>query len=144
MTIAIGCDHAGFDYKNPIIQWLKARGHEVLDFGTDSTASVDYPDFIHPVANSIEAGKAQMGVILCGSGNGVAMTANKHPHIRAAVCWAPEIAELARRHNDANVLSIPARYVTEETALQMVDIFLHTDFEGGRHAKRVEKIALPD
>ncbi|MCB0617489.1 MAG: RpiB/LacA/LacB family sugar-phosphate isomerase, partial [Saprospiraceae bacterium] len=113
----------------------------VLDFGTDSTESVDYPDFVHPVAEQVESGKADLGVVICGSGNGVAMTANKHQGIRAALCWTEEIAALARQHNDANVIALPARFVSQELALQMVKTFVRTDFEGGRHGRRVNKIA---
>lgn len=140
-TIAIGCDHAGFPYKEPIKKMLESEGFEVLDFGTNSSLSVDYPDFIHPAMNAIEAGEAQLGVVICGSGNGVAITANKHQEIRAALCWQEELAALARQHNNANVISIPARYVSEALALKMVKIFIETDFEGGRHATRVGKIA---
>lgn len=140
MKIAIGCDHAGFAYKNAIISNLKENGHEILDFGTDGPASVDYPDFIHPLAKAINNGDAQLGVIICGSGNGVAMTANKHKGIRAALCWIREIAILARQHNDANVISIPARYTSEPQAVDMVEVFVSTPFEGGRHANRVSKI----
>jgi len=141
MTIAIGCDHAGFPYKDAIIRLLKKRGIEVLNFGTDSLDSVDYPDFIHPTANAIEEGKAELGVIICGSGNGVAMTANKHQGIRAALCWKTELAALARQHNNANVISIPARFVSKRMTLAMVRTFLDTEFEGGRHARRVGKIS---
>lgn len=140
-TIAIGCDHAGFPYKDPIVELLRSEGIEVLDFGTDSTDSVDYPDFVHPVAEQVESGKADLGVVICGSGNGVAMTANKHQGIRAALCWTEEIAALARQHNDANVIALPARFVSQELALQMVKTFVRTDFEGGRHGRRVNKIA---
>ena len=140
-TIAIGCDHAGFDYKDAIMGTLKEKGFDLLDFGTDSSDSVDYPDFVHPVADAIENGKAQLGVIICGSGNGVAMTANKHAGIRAAICWQNDLAELARQHNDANVISIPARFVSQHLAISMVNIFVDTTFEGGRHARRVEKIS---
>ncbi|MFT5746287.1 MAG: ribose 5-phosphate isomerase B [Saprospiraceae bacterium] len=140
-TIAIGCDHAGYDYKDSIIAMLKEMGIEILDFGTNSLDSVDYPDFIHPVAESIETGKAQLGVIICGSGNGVAMTANKHQGIRAAICWQNDISVLARQHNDANVISIPARFVSEHLAKSMVKLFVETPFEGGRHQRRVDKIA---
>ncbi len=139
-TIAIGADHAGYTYKEAIKGFLEDKGYDVLDYGTDSEDSVDYPDFIHPVADAIEADKAQAGVILCGSGNGVAMTANKHAHIRAAICWEPELAKLARAHNDANVISLPARFVSLEDAIAMVGIFLTTEFEGGRHERRVKKI----
>ena len=141
MTIAIGCDHAGFAYKNPIIEHLRARNYDVLDFGTFDTPSVDYPDFAHPTAEAVESGKAKMGVLICGSGNGVNITANKHQGIRAALCWETEIAELARLHNDANIISIPARFVSLEKAMAMVDIFLETKFEVGRHANRVDKIS---
>ena len=141
MTIAIGCDHAGFAYKNPIIEHLRAKNYDVLDFGTFGTPSVDYPDFAHPTAEAVESGKAKMGVLICGSGNGVNITANKHQGIRAALCWETEIAELARLHNDANIISIPARFVSLEKAMAMVDIFLETKFEVGRHANRVDKIS---
>lgn len=140
-TIAIGCDHAGFPFKQPIIKYLREHGYDVLDFGTDSPASVDYPDFVHPTADAVETGKAEAGVLICGSGNGVAITANKHQHIRCALCWQEEIASLARQHNDANMIAIPARFVDLEVAFKMVDIFLTTEFEGGRHADRVNKIA---
>lgn len=139
--IAIGCDHAGYAYKEAILELLNQRGVEVLDFGTHSPGSVDYPDFVHPVADSVSIGEALLGIVLCGSGNGVAMTANKHQQIRAALCWTPELASLARQHNDANVLAIPVRFIEEETALEMVRVFLDTSFEGGRHANRVNKIA---
>lgn len=141
-TIVIGADHAGYAYKQKVIELLTTKGYLIEDKGTDSTASVDYPDFIHPVAQAIEREEASLGVIICGSGNGVAMTANKHQEIRAAICWNTELAALARQHNDANVLSIPARFVSEELALEMVTTFLETTFEGGRHARRVGKIAL--
>ena len=140
-TIAIGCDHAGFPFKDTIIRMLKKRGAEVLDFGTNSADSVDYPDFVHPVATAVESGKARLGIVICGSGNGVAMTANKHQGIRAALCWKIELAELARQHNNANVLAIPARFVGKHMALRMVEAFLSTKFEGGRHERRVGKIA---
>lgn len=141
MTIAIGCDHAGFPLKNPVVQYLKKKGFDVLDFGTDSPDSVDYPDFAHPTAQAVETGKAQFGVLICGSGNGVAITANKHQDIRCALCWKTDLAELARSHNNANIIALPARYVSKRLALKMVDIFLTTAFEGGRHANRVHKIA---
>ncbi len=140
--IAIGCDHAGFPYRESIISLLKSKGVAVLDFGTDSPDSVDYPDFAHPVAEAVEAGDVQMGIVLCGSGNGVAMTVNKHQGVRAAICWNEELAGLARQHNNANVLSIPVRFVTEALALALVEAFLDTEFEGGRHARRVEKIRI--
>jgi ribose 5-phosphate isomerase B len=141
MKVAIGCDHAGFDYKASIVQLLTERGIEVLDFGTHSAASVDYPDFAHPVARAVSDGDAQLGIVLCGSGNGVAMTVNKYQAIRAALCWTAELATLARQHNDANILAIPARFVSIETALTMTANFLDTPFEGGRHGKRVDKIS---
>ena len=140
--IAIGCDHAGFPYRKGILNLLKSRGITALDFGTDSSDSVDYPDFAHPVAEAVESEAAQMGIVLCGSGNGIAMTVNKHQGIRAAICWNEELARLARQHNDANVLSIPVRFVTEAMALAMVEAFLETEFEGGRHARRVDKIRI--
>lgn len=140
-TISIGCDHAGFDYKDPIIQYLKNENIEVIDFGANSTNSVDYPDFAHPTAEAVQQRKADLGIVLCGSGNGVAITANKHQNVRCALCWSPEIATLARQHNDANMISIPARFITLETALQVVEQFISTDFEGGRHVGRVMKIA---
>lgn len=141
MTIAIGCDHAGFQYKESIVAMLQSQGHMVLDFGTHSAESVDYPDFAHAVAGAVESGQAERGIVLCGTGNGVAITANKHQGIRCALCWTEEIASLARQHNDANVIALPARFVPEILALAMVRIFLSTEFEGGRHARRVEKIA---
>jgi ribose 5-phosphate isomerase B len=140
MTIAIGCDHAGFTHKSPIIRFLKKAGHEVLDFGTNNAESVDYPDYAHQVATAVESGKARFGIVICGSGNGVAITVNKHPKLRCALCWKVELATLARQHNDANALSIPARYVSKTMAVQMVASFIETEFEGGRHARRVEKI----
>lgn len=138
--IAIGGDHAGFDYKKRLIDWLVSEGFEVEDFGPYTDASVDYPDFIHPLCEAVEAGEINRGVIICGSGNGVAITANKHQGIRAAVCWNEELAVLSRGHNDANLLSIPARFVSFETALKMTSAFLETPFEGGRHERRVMKI----
>ncbi|MDH3322861.1 MAG: ribose 5-phosphate isomerase B [Flavobacteriaceae bacterium] len=140
MNIAIGNDHAGTVYKFKIIKTLKDKGIEILNFGTDKEDSMDYPDAIHPVAEAVETGKADFGIILCGSGNGAAMTANHHKDIRAALCWNKELVALARQHNDANILSIPARYVTLEEALEFVDTFLNTEFEGGRHLKRINKI----
>jgi ribose 5-phosphate isomerase B len=139
--IAIGCDHAGFPYKASLIRLLKRMGILVNDMGTNSEASVDYPDFIHPVAEAVEKGKAQLGIVLCGSGNGAAMTANKHQKIRAAICWNERLAELARQHNDANVLSIPVRFISLKMARKITKAFLITAFEGGRHAKRVAKVS---
>ncbi len=141
-TIAIGADHAGFVLKDPIKNFLTERGIEVMDFGTDSEDSVDYPDFAHPVAEQIESGKAQLGIVICGSGNGVAITVNKHAQIRAALAWKEELARLGRLHNNANVLSLPARYISEEEALKAVEAFITTEFEGGRHERRVGKIPL--
>lgn len=141
MTISIGCDHAGVDEKQAIIKHLEEKGYQVINRGTDAKDSVDYPDYAHPVAEDVESGRATMGILLCGSANGVCMTANKHQHIRAALCWMPEIAQLARQHNDANILCIPARFVSLGIALEMTDLFLNTAFEGGRHEKRVGKIA---
>lgn len=139
MKIAIGCDHAGFPYKDAIKELLEKQGHKVMDFGTNSTESVDYPDFVHPVANYIEDKKARLGVLICGSGNGVAITANKHKKIRAAICWNTELATLARQHNNANIVCIPARFISKKKALEIVDLFMKSKFEGGRHARRVKK-----
>ena len=141
MKIAIGCDHAGFPYKDGLVAMLQRQGHMVLDFGAHSVESVDYPDFAHAVALAVEGGQAEFGVLICGSGNGVAITANKHQGIRCAVCWNEEIAALARQHNNANIIALPARFVPEILAQAMVRIFLSTDFEGGRHGRRVDKIA---
>lgn len=141
MRIAIGCDHAGYPYKDGLIAMLQRMGHMVQDFGTHSADSVDYPDFAHAVAHAVESGQADRGIVLCGSGNGVAMAANKHAGIRCALCWTEEIAALARQHNDANMIALPARFVPEILAQAMVRIFLETPFEGGRHQHRVEKIA---
>jgi ribose 5-phosphate isomerase B len=139
--IAIGADHAGFEYKTAIVEFLHHKGLQVKDFGTYSNTSVDYPDFAHPVANAVESGDAGCGILICGSGNGVAITANKHQNIRAAICWLADLAQLAREHNNANILCIPARFVSIGTAKEMVNLFLNTQFEGGRHEKRVEKMA---
>lgn len=141
MKISIGNDHAGPDYKKAILHYLTSKGHEILNHGTDTIDSVDYPDFGHPVATDVESGKADLGIVICGSGNGIAMTANKHQGIRAALCWTKEISALARQHNDANVVSIPARFTSIQQAIEIVDTFLNTDFEGGRHATRVDKIS---
>jgi len=140
MTISIGNDHAGPEYKKEIVAFLKKEGHTVHNYGTDSTASVDYADFIHPVAKDVTEGNATRGIIICGSGNGAAMTANKHQKIRAALCWNEEIVRLAREHNDANILSLPARFISLPQALKMVETFLNTPFEGGRHQTRINKI----
>ena len=140
MKISIGNDHAGPEYKNEIIKYLESLGHRIQNRGTDTTESVDYPDFIHPVAEDVSSEKADLGIIICGSGNGAAMTANKHQKIRAALCWNKETAELARLHNNANIISLPARFITLEEAIEMVGLFVSTAFEGGRHQTRVEKI----
>ncbi|MFN3316098.1 MAG: ribose 5-phosphate isomerase B [Raineya sp.] len=140
MKIAIGADHAGFEYKTNIKQFLEQKGFGVQDFGTHSPDSVDYPDFAHPVAQAVENKQADWGILICGSGNGVAITANKHQDIRAALCWSVELAQLARQHNDANILCLPARFVPLEEALAMVEAFANTTFEGGRHSNRVAKI----
>ena len=142
MKVAIGCDHAGFPYKDAIKTLLEGKEITVLDKGTDSSDSVDYPDFVHPVAESLEAGNADLGVLICGSGNGVAMTANKHQEVRAALCWQEDLAALARQHNNANIVCIPARFISKDLAVRIVDTFLGTEFEGGRHARRVGKISV--
>lgn len=142
MKIAIGNDHAGTEYKLAIIGLLKSKQVEVINYGTDGTNSVDYPDFAHPVALDVESGNADFGILICGSGNGACMTANKQQNVRAALCWTKEITKLAREHNDANVLSLPARYIALSQALEMVSTFLNTSFEGGRHERRIEKIPL--
>ena len=139
--IAISCDHAGFDLKERVKQELVSKGIEVKDYGPITADRMDYPDAIHPLAKAINDGEIESGIIICGSGNGVAMTANKYENVRAGLSWTPEIAEMTRLHNDANILSLPARYISEETALACVNMFLETSFEGGRHATRVEKIA---
>jgi ribose 5-phosphate isomerase B len=141
MRIAIGSDHAGFQLKAKVIEELTSMGHDVEDFGCFSEESMDYPDVAHPVCNSIENNQNTLGVLICGSGNGISMTANKHAGIRAALCWTAEIAELARLHNDANIVSLPARFISEEEALACVKVFLATEFEGGRHQRRVDKIS---
>lgn len=141
MKIAIGGDHAGFIYKQSITTHLVAQGHEVKDFGPFSEASCDYPDFAHPVAEAVENKNADYGILICGSANGVAMTANKHQGVRAALCWDEEVVKLTRLHNDANVLCLPARFISELKAIQFVDTFFNTEFEGGRHANRVAKIS---
>jgi ribose 5-phosphate isomerase B len=140
LPVAIGCDHAGFEYKDPVKQMLAETGRQIEDKGTYSTDSTDYPDYAHPVAEMVENGQAAYGILICGSGNGVCITANKHKGIRAALCWNEELAALARQHNNANVLCIPARFVSLDVAKKMVEVFSSTAFEGGRHQKRVEKI----
>lgn len=138
--IAIACDHAGFEYKEIIKKHLEGK-FEVEDFGTFSPDSVDYPDFVHPAAESIEHGRNEFGILICGSGQGVAITANKHQKIRCALCWMPELASLSRQHNDANMIALPARFIASQLATDIVDTFLSTPFEGGRHQNRVEKIS---
>ena len=140
MKIAIGGDHAGFDYKGAIIEMLKEQGVEVEDFGPFSNESCDYPDFVHPVAEAVEGDDADLGIVICGSANGVAITANKHQGIRAAIAWQKDLAQLAREHNDANIVAIPARFIDLNLAKDIVNTFLQTSFEGGRHQKRVDKI----
>jgi len=140
MKIAIGNDHAGTEYKLAIIGLLKSMNIGITNYGTDGSDSVDYPDFVHPVAKDVEKGTVDFGIIICGSGNGVSMTANKHQKVRAALCWTKEIVDLARSHNDANILSLPARFISLPQALDMVKTFLNTDFEGGRHERRIEKM----
>ena len=142
MTISIGNDHAGTEYKKAIVKHLEAKGYTVNNYGTNTNDSVDYPDFVHPVAKDVESKKVDFGIIVCGSGNGANMTANKHQGVRSALCWMKEIASLARQHNDANILSIPARFTAQQQAIEMVDTFLNTAFEGGRHQNRVDKIPL--
>ncbi|SHJ87901.1 ribose 5-phosphate isomerase B [Arenibacter nanhaiticus] len=140
MKIAIGNDHAGTAYKHAIVELLNSMNIEVTNYGTDQSESVDYADFVHPVSKDVTAGIADLGIIICGSGNGACMTANKHQKVRAALCWTTEIVKLAKEHNDANVLGIPARYVSLPQALDMVATFINTAFEGGRHQNRIEKI----
>ena len=140
MKISIGNDHAGPEYKKEIISYLQELGHQVKNYGTDETTSVDYPDFIHPVAEDVAEAKVDLGIIICGSGNGAAMTANKHQKVRAALCWTKEIVALAREHNNANVLSLPARFISIPQALAMVETYISTDFEGGRHQGRIDKM----
>lgn len=138
--IPIGADHAGFQLKQFLISKLTEKGYEMKDFGCYSEESIDYPDFGHPVASFVEENKGTLGILICGSGNGINMTANKHQGVRSALCWKKEIAELARQHNNANIITLPARFITEEEALGMVELFFSTEFEGGRHQKRIDKI----
>lgn len=139
LKIAIGSDHAGFNYKQAFLEWLPQA--TVKDFGTYSTESTDYPDFAHPVASAVESGEFDFGILVCGSANGVAITANKHQGIRAAICWLPELASLARMHNNANIVCIPERFISLDDAKKIVELFLSTEFEGGRHANRVAKMS---
>lgn len=140
--IPMACDHAGYELKEVVKKYLEDKGFEVKDYGTNSSDSVDYPDFAHQVGRAINCGEFRRGIVICGSGNGVQMTVNKYPNVRCALCWTAEIAHLGRQHNDCNVISMPARFIPQETALEIVDEFLNTDFEGGRHQRRVEKINM--
>lgn len=142
MTLSIGNDHAGPEYKNAIVAHLEAKGFQITNYGTDTLDSVDYPDFVHPVAKDVSEGNVDFGILICGSANGVAMTANKYQKVRAGVCWTSEITELTRLHNNANIICIPARFTSIPQAIKMVDVFLNTEFEGGRHERRVDKIPL--
>lgn len=142
IKIAVASDHAGFERKQAVLKYLQERGIEYKDFGAYTAESSDYPDFAHPLADAVSKGEFNEGITLCGSGNGINMTANKHHGIRSAICWMPEIARLARQHNDANVCALPARYITDEEAVEIVKTFLETDFEGGRHQNRINKIPV--
>jgi|TARA_B110000037_G_scaffold48764_1_gene59878 ribose 5-phosphate isomerase B len=142
MNISIGNDHAGTDYKFKIVDYLKSKNIEVTNYGTNADSSVDYPDFVHPVAKDVESKKSTYGILICGSANGVAMTANKYSSIRAGICWTNEIVSLIRQHNNANILCIPARFTVIEDVLEMIDTFLSTEFEGGRHQNRINKIQI--
>lgn len=138
--IPIASDHAGYELKEQVIAYLKNAGYEMCDYGTHSTESVDYPDYVHKVGCAVNKGEYSRGIVICGSGNGAQITVNKYPNVRCALCWTPELARLGRAHNDANILSMPARFISKETALEIVDAFMSTPFEGGRHLRRVEKI----
>lgn len=140
-TIPIASDHGGFEMKKYLINHLVDNGYEVKDFGTYTSESVDYPDFVHPLARDINEGVFELGIIICGSGNGAQIVANKYPHVRAALCWSEEITKLARQHNNANIISLPGRFLMPDFAMKLVKIFLTTEFEGGRHQKRIEKIS---
>ncbi|WP_109436255.1 MULTISPECIES: ribose 5-phosphate isomerase B [Aquimarina] len=142
MKIAIGNDHAGTEYKFAIASYLESEGIEVTNYGTDDNSSVDYPDFVHPVAKDVDSEKVNLGILICGSGNGVAMTANKYTNVRAGLCWTKEITELTRLHNNANIVCIPARFTSQPQAIEIVKTFLETKFEGGRHLNRVNKIPM--
>ena len=141
LRIAIGGDHAGFEHKKFILQWLQEQNYPTADFGSYTAESMDYPDAVHPLANALEEGKYDLGILICGTGNGVCMTANKHQHIRAGLVWNTEIAELIRLHNNANVICLPARFISEAVALTCVQTFLNTEFEGGRHQRRIDKMS---
>ena len=140
--IAIGSDHAGFEFKVELVKWLNLQHVQVMDFGVYENTSVDYPDYAHPVARAVEVGESAFGILLCGTANGVCMTANKHQGVRAAICWAPEIAQLVREHNDANIICLPARFISPDLAKSLVEIFMRTAFEGGRHARRIGKMTI--
>ena len=140
--VGMACDHAGFELKEYIKQVLEGKGYSVEDFGTHSTASMDYPDTAHPLAKAVEDGDVDFGVAMCGSGNGITMTLNKHQGVRAALCWAPDIAALAKQHNNANILSMPARFISKEEAVAILEAYLGAEFEGGRHQKRIDKIPV--
>ena len=141
MKIGICNDHAGVEYKNQLVEYLTGKGHEMVNFGTDTTASMDYPDVAHPLANAVEAGEVDLGIAFCGTGNGMQMALNKHQGIRAGLCWNTDVAALIRQHNDANVVVLPARFISNDEAMAIVSTFLSSEFEGGRHQRRVEKIA---
>ena len=143
-TIGLASDHAGYPLKEQVKEWLKAMGYDYVDFGTNSTESCNYPDFAHALGTALENGEVPLGIALCGSANGISMTLNKHQKVRAALCWLPEIASLARQHNDANVCSLPARFIDNDEAVAIVDAFLGAEFEGGRHQRRVDKIAVAE
>ena len=140
-VLALGSDHAGFELKEFLKKYLSEKGFEIVDFGTKSTESVDYPDIAHPVAKAVNDNKLEKGILICGSGNGVSIVANKYPNVRAALCWMGELAELARKHNNANILTLPARFISFEESIKIVDLFLSTTFEGGRHQTRIDKIS---
>ena len=142
MKLAIGNDHAGYEMKTVLLKWLEEQGYEVKNFGTDSSDSVDYPDFVHPVAEAVENETFDLGILICGSGQGVSFTANKHQGIRAALCWKAEISALARQHNNANIVCLPGRFLTEQEGIEILKTFLETSFEGGRHQKRIDKVPV--
>lgn len=142
IIIGVACDHAGFNLKTKVLLLLKEKDIKVLDFGTNSLDSVDYPDFVHPLASKLNSGEINIGILICGSGNGVNITANKYENVRSALCWLPEIASLAKQHNNANCIAIPARFVSESLAFDIINAFLKADFEGGRHQKRIDKIRI--
>lgn len=142
MKVGMASDHAGFELKAALKEYLSAKGYEVLDYGTDSGESVDYPDFAHPLADAVESGTVSFGIAICGTGNGICMTANKHQGVRGALCWIPDIAALAKQHNNANVLAMPARFISVEQAKEILDAYMNASFEGGRHQRRIDKIAV--